>query len=72
VRQVPVGPRGGARQGGGGRNTPERWVNDEAAQVVSAMAFNGGGGASVAGGDEGVALQLGGGREGVRRRFDLE
>jgi hypothetical protein len=31
---------------------------------LRAVAFNGGEGAPLAGGDEGVALQLGGGREG--------
>jgi hypothetical protein len=28
-----VGPRGGVRQGGGGRSAPERWVNGEAADM---------------------------------------
>jgi hypothetical protein len=58
-QQVLVGPRGGAGQGGG-KSAPERWVDGEVTQA----AFNGGGGAPVPGGDEGVALQLGGGREG--------
>jgi hypothetical protein len=63
-RQAPVGPRGGAGQGRGvgahqrGESTVRRrkWLR--------AVAFYGGRGAPVAGGDQGVALQLGGGREG--------
>jgi hypothetical protein len=63
-RQVPVGPGGGIGQGGGGRSTPERWVNGEAVQVALVAAFNGSGGALMVGSDEGVALQLREGREG--------
>jgi hypothetical protein len=59
-RQAPVGPRGGVGYGGEGMSAPERWVDGEAAQAAS----SGSGGAPVASGDDGVALQLKGGREG--------
>jgi hypothetical protein len=33
--EISRGPKGGAGQGGGGRGTPERWADGEAAQTVS-------------------------------------
>jgi hypothetical protein len=58
-----VRPRGGAGQGGAGGAHRGRRSTARRRKRLRVAVFNSGGGAPRVGGDEGVALQLRGGRE---------
>jgi hypothetical protein len=66
-RQVPLGPRGGAGQGGGRRGSPERLRGSEAGRGSVVVAVPVDGGTPVIGGGSGDVLQQGEAMGEVRR-----